>query len=305
MKKILSFFTFIIVILLVVYYQKPITSFILKEFVYQKELSTYKTNNYTKQIDYDYVKVTNSFYPKNEEDIKNAIYTVLNSGMTDFSLFCDDNYDNCLKDVEKISTDYEILSNFNTLVHPYNSYNKFYVTTNAFGKININVEKLYTDAEIEEINAKIENIKSQILTPYMTDRDKIKAFHDYIITNTVYDSERSEALTSNGYSVNINNSHKANGVLNNHVALCSGYTDLMAIFLSSIDIPNFKIANKQHIWNAVYLDGTWYHLDLTWDDPVTSTGEDLLIYDFFLITTSELEQMNTNQHEYDKTVYGF
>ena len=77
----------------------------------------------------------------------------------------------------------------------------------------------------------------------------------------------------------------------------------MAIFLDRYNIPNFKIISEKHIWNAVYLDGDWYHLDLTWDDPVTSDKSDVLEYNFFLITTDELEQLKTNQHVYDKTVF--
>ena len=77
----------------------------------------------------------------------------------------------------------------------------------------------------------------------------------------------------------------------------------MAIFLDRYNIPNFKIISENHIWNAVYLDGNWYHLDLTWDDPVTSDKSDVLEYNFFLITTDELEQLKTNQHVYDKTVF--
>lgn len=299
LKKILFL---LICILLIVNYQKSITNFVLKEFVYKKELSEYRTNNYAKKNNYDYVKYTDNFYPQNSDDIKNALYSVLDSGMDNFYLLCDDKYEECLSDVEKISTDYNILSSFNNLVHPYNSYNKMHITTNNFGKINIQIEKLYSENEIGEINAKIEEIKSNLLNDKMSTREKIKVFHDYIINNTAYDEKRSNEINIED---NENNSHKANGVLKNHIALCSGYTDLMAIYLSSLNIPNYKIATNKHIWNAVYLDNNWYHLDLTWDDPVTSTGENLLIYDFFLISTEELEKISTNQHKYDKTVYGF
>lgn len=305
MKNILSLLISFFIISLVVYYQKPITSFVLQEFIYKKELAEYQTNNYSKTANYEYVKLTDDFYPKNEEDIKNALYTILDSGMTNFSLFCSDEYETCLNDVEKISTDYNILSHINNLVHPYNSYDRLYITTNTFGKINITVEKLYSSEEINEINKNIERIKSEIIKENMSTRNKIKAFHDYVINNTKYDKERSEELKNSISTNNIKQSNKANGVLKNHIALCSGYTDLMAIFLSDIGVPNYKIANEDHIWNAVYLDNNWYHLDLTWDDPVVEPDEDLLIYDFFLITTQELEKLDTYEHNYDKTVYGF
>jgi transglutaminase/protease-like cytokinesis protein 3 len=77
----------------------------------------------------------------------------------------------------------------------------------------------------------------------------------------------------------------------------------MAVFLNIIGMKNYKKSNNDHIWNAVYLDNKWYHLDLTWDDPVTNTGKNILIYDFFLISNNELLRKEAAQHSYDTTVY--
>ena len=77
----------------------------------------------------------------------------------------------------------------------------------------------------------------------------------------------------------------------------------MAIFWKYYDLPNFKVVSENHIWNAVFLDNKWYHLDLTWDDPVVSTGENILEYNFFLISDKELEELNTNQHIFDKNIF--
>jgi transglutaminase/protease-like cytokinesis protein 3 len=94
---------------------------------------------------------------------------------------------------------------------------------------------------------------SEIITDNMSIRDKIKAFHDYIVNTTVYDEERSNEIKNKIYNTNIFNSHKASGVLENHIALCSGYTDVMAVFLNIIGVKNYKISNNDHIWNAVNL----------------------------------------------------
>ena len=77
----------------------------------------------------------------------------------------------------------------------------------------------------------------------------------------------------------------------------------MAIFLDYYDIPNYKVISENHIWNAVYLNNKWYHLDLTWDDPVMKDGSNTLEYTFFLITTKELEEQATNQHIFNKSVF--
>lgn len=306
MKKLFSILISLLIVGLVAYYQKPIISFIMREVVFNYELPEYTNNEYYKNINHNYVNLTDNFYVNSEKDIKNVIYTILNSGMNSYNLFCSEEYTTCLDDIEKITTDYDILSNINNFVHPYNSYDKIYVTTHTYGKVDIRIDKLYSDNEINDINNKLKLIKQQIITDDMSLLDKIKTFHDYIINNTSYDSERANQLNDYLSGNNSNNSHKANGVLNNHIALCSGYTDLMAIFLSDLGILNYKISNDNHIWNALYLNNGWYHLDLTWDDPVVNNGENILIYDFFLVTTPQLEALDLEgQHAYDKTVYGF
>ena len=77
----------------------------------------------------------------------------------------------------------------------------------------------------------------------------------------------------------------------------------MALFLDYYNIPNFKISSDNHIWNAVYLNGEWRHLDLTWDDPVTTSGRDLLEYNFFLIDDNELKAQDLTEHTYDIDIY--
>lgn len=47
-----------------------------------------------------------------------------------------------------------------------------------------------------------------------------------------------------------------------------------------------------HAWNIVNIDGNYYHVDVTWDDPDES---DNINYDYFLISD---EQMSTD-HKWD------
>ena len=75
----------------------------------------------------------------------------------------------------------------------------------------------------------------------------------------------------------------------------------MAIFLDYYDIPNYKVISENHIWNAVYLNNKWYHLDLTWDDPISDINVNRDTY--FLITTNTLEKINDDTHKFDKSIY--
>jgi len=137
----------------------------------------------------------------------------------------------------------------------------------------------------------------------MTDTDKIKAFHDYVINNSIYDEERA-AQIENGNDKNYQyNSHKASGPLLEGKALCSGYSDAMKIFLDDLGIKNYKISNSNHIWNLVYINGKWLHLDLTWDDPVTSNKTNMLLHKFFLINTDQLFKLDNKNHNFNNDYY--
>jgi hypothetical protein len=301
-KIIITIVYFGILIGLIVYHD-PINKYIVENYIFSKDVSEYTTNKYAKRTNYNYVSITDDFATTSKKDLLNDIYTIVDSGLDEFTFYCDDEYTDCISDVEELSSNTTALTIINNFVNPFNSFNKLYISTNSMGKINIMVDKLYSSEEITYTEDKISNIMSQVITNDMTINEKIKAFHDYIINTTIYDEDRSNEIKNKIYNANIFNSHKASGVLENHIALCSGYTDVMAVFLNTIGVPNFKVSNNDHIWNAVYIDNAWYHLDLTWDDPVTDTGANVLIYDFFLIDDATLFQKETVQHAYDASVY--
>ena len=69
----------------------------------------------------------------------------------------------------------------------------------------------------------------------------------------------------------------------------------MSIFLNRFNINNYKIASEEHIWNLVYLNNNWLHLDLTWDDPVSNDGKDYLFHTYFLKTTEEVKDADDGE----------
>ena len=98
-------------------------------------------------------------------------------------------------------------------------------------------------------------------------------------------------------------SDNAYGPLFQGMAVCGGYTDLYELLLEQMHIKSFKVSGDIHIWNAIELNGTWYNLDLTWDDPVTNTGQEVLLDDYFLISTSKMLSKDKSQHTFNQDVY--
>ena len=289
----------LILITVIVYYNRESLAKVFLNFVKENKVISEVTNNeYSKDKSYNYVKLTNDFIVNDKKDILNVIYTVLNSGMSDFTFYCDDSYVECMNDIDVISKDRVILSNINNFVHPFNSFSDVETTRYpSTGKVIVNINRQYETKRINLINNKVKEIINENVTSDMDDKDKIKVIHDYIINTTKYDNLKSDENISN-YS-----SDTAYGPLFEGYAICNGYSDLMGIFLYEMDIESFKIASENHIWNLVKLDNSWYHLDLTWDDPVMENGKEIIDYNYYLITTDELMEFDDNQHYFDKEVY--
>ena len=152
------------------------------------------------------------------------------------------------------------------------------------------------------VKSKIEDIISQVIKPEMKDYEKEKALHDYIINHCKFD-ERYDS--GNMPSV----SYSAYGVLVNGTGVCQGYAIAMDKLLRAVGIESTIVAGStlddegnnyiKHAWNIVKIGGQYYHLDLTWDDPIMEDGSDELRYSYFNITDEQI-QLN---HKWDKNKY--
>ena len=72
----------------------------------------------------------------------------------------------------------------------------------------------------------------------------------------------------------------------------------MELFLEKMGLRNYKVSSEMHVWNVVEINGRWYHIDLTWDDPVASDGRNYLDHSYFLINTQQLLTIESTQHNF-------
>ena len=114
--------------------------------------------------------------------------------------------------------------------------------------------------------------------------DKELIVHDRLLAMCRYSDNSAYAYRNSIY-----------GVLCNGNAACEGYAKAAKYVLDRIGIPCYLVtgqstppgsASQSHMWNIVQLDGKFYHLDLTWDDPVLENGENLIRHTFFNVTDS-------------------
>ena len=137
------------------------------------------------------------------------------------------------------------------------------------------------------LQAEVNNVLSSIIKPGSSDFDKVKAIHDYLALNTAYDFD------------NFNNdnippdSYTAFGALVKGSAVCDGYTKAAQLLLDRLGIENYYVDGTSngelHSWNLVKLNGNYYFMDITWDDPVPDTPNSVR-YTYFLVTSDQLRK---------------
>lgn len=293
MKKTFSFIICLLISLIVLFNIDKISNKIASFLENDKKVYISNTNDYYKNYNFKFVEESIEYVPYSYQGILNIIFSTLNNGWDTFTFYCPDEYADCINDVNKISKDTTMLSNINNFVHPFNTYSKISIATNSSKEVTIKITKLYSEEDIKKINTGVDEIMTKIITNDMSDDDKLLKIHDYIVNNTRYDINKSN-----------NASYTALGPLFNGTAVCSGYADLMAIFISKLGLKNFKVASNTHVWNAVLINGEWLHIDLTWDDPITKDSNvDTLQHDFFLVNTKKLLEFDTKDHKFDSTIY--
>lgn len=168
-----------------------------------------------------------------------------------------------------------------------------------------NFSGLSSDDEIKAAK-KAKSVLDKIITDDMDDFEKVKAVHDWIIDNTSYAyDELNNDNISNVY-------HNCIGVFVYGKAVCDGYASAFRAMLNALDI-DVKYINglsmlstgdyENHQWNIVKIDGEWYQIDCTYDDPVSfidGVRYEVLNYKYFLLNDTE---MKATGHIWDSQLY--
>ena len=166
------------------------------------------------------------------------------------------------------------------------------VYINAGNEANYLTEEFSSKEEINQAMAQIEQVKNQILQNKTGNTyDDIKMVHDYLVDSISYDSSLSKENIYNIY-----------GALVNRECVCEGYARAFKYLLDELDIPcvmvigtgtNSQGETENHAWNYVQLNGTWYAVDSTWDDPVVIGGgsaSEESRYKYFLVGREIIDQ---------------
>lgn len=141
----------------------------------------------------------------------------------------------------------------------------------------------YIDKETyNQQKAKLDEVCGRIISSLTDPSDEFRTeleIHDYIVRNCEYRLEKGEFVYSSSY-----------GALVNGEAACEGYSKAAKLLLDMAGIESAVVSGISdntedpegpHMWNAVKVNGDFYYLDCTWDDPVNNKGEEMVMYAYF------------------------
>jgi len=127
----------------------------------------------------------------------------------------------------------------------------------------------------------IKEISNSIIKPGMSDFEKEKAIHDYIVLNSAY----STSITDSSYTIR--------NLIKNKTGVCEAYAYAFQLFCTfsgiECEIITGTLNKENHGWNLVKLDGEYYHVDVTSDDPVPNK-EGQVLYPYFNLTDAEMSK---------------
>ncbi|MCR5781217.1 MAG: hypothetical protein K6G90_00635 [Clostridia bacterium] len=170
----------------------------------------------------------------------------------------------------------------------------WYLTHNSFYDTIIPSEDVTDKIALEmPLRQKMIGILTDL--PDGDDYEKELYIHDYIVNHCTYKQT--------------DESNNAYGVLWEAEAVCTGYARAMQLLLCSIGIPTTVISGdacdddgnwEAHMWNYILLDGEYYFVDPTWDDPRSDRQENTICHRYFNVNSHIL---NIDHKNYDTTVF--
>lgn len=252
----------------------------------------------------EYSKIIYNAMESNKENMKTGTYEI-NLGAEFSSLLSESNGEELLGEYYQSAIEAYTYDNPDVF---YIEFSKLYLNIETTVRGNKKTYKVFLNAgnntdyltseflskeRIDTALNEIGNIKSYFVNNKKTDTyENIKIAHDYLVESIEYDQ-----------TISLPNIYNLYGALINKKSVCEGYAKAFKYLMDSMNIPciivsgvatNSEGNTESHAWNYVQLNGIWYAVDCTWDDPI-------LIGPGYLSNSSKYKYFLKGEDEFNKT----
>ncbi|MBK1809865.1 hypothetical protein JHL18_04320 [Clostridium sp. YIM B02505] len=217
-----------------------------------------------------------TYLPFNLQEIQTQLDIAMHSRLTSYNLSYIGDPSTIKVDVSKIINN--IYDKDDYLKYTCKSYKYTAFAKGSIITIKFNFSYWNTLTEDIYVEKEVNKILTRIITPDMNSYEKEKKIHDWIVKNVQYDTS-------------LTNHSDYDALIYPYKTVCQGYSLLAYKMLNKAGIPTKIIEGtsrgEAHTWNLVNLDGLWYHLDITLDDPITDVLSSIN-YDYYNLTDSQI-----------------
>ncbi|MFC5652918.1 transglutaminase domain-containing protein [Paenibacillus solisilvae] len=152
-------------------------------------------------------------------------------------------------------------------------------TWGGTARIKVTVRYRETVEQSHQVAELTGRVLPAILVHGMPETDRIKAIHDWIVLHVAYDQSLQR--------------YTAYDAIESGKTVCQGYSLLAYRMLKEAGfqarIIEGTVDSGSHVWNLVQIGSEWYHMDVTWDDPIPDR-EGRVSYNYFLKSDSEMKK---------------
>lgn len=161
----------------------------------------------------------------------------------------------------------------------------------------------YTAEEVPAMQAKIDAVVEQMqsLTQGMSDYDTLLTIHDWLAERMTYDYDVAS-------SSDLTSGRTAYDALVRHQGVCEAYDFGFRLLANELGFETGYAKTQDHIWSMVKLDGEWYHVDVTHDDPSIGDGSGssylvpgCVLHTYFLVSDAGVQDANHGSGSYEAT----
>jgi len=173
----------------------------------------------------------------------------------------------------------------NTITYYYNSYG--YVTEVTF---RYRMEPAEREEAVQRYEQEIDYIVSLVEEePALSEAEKALFVHDYLIASYAYDKEEAN--------------YDVLSLLRDREGVCQAYSLAYIAVLRELGMDAVMVTSEEmnHAWNLVKVDGIWYHVDLSFDDP-SPDRMGRVLHENFLLDDEGIRQTPTPHSGWSSSV---
>ena len=222
------------------------------------------------------------FLASNQIGLYQYLYSQLYAGETEINV---EDYNVTIPILESVY-DRVVYENPELFVNTWSEVPMAYSTVT--GKVYYFIATYLDVGNVTEARQLLSSMVTELVTygnSFDSDFDKVLAIHDEIIKRYQYWTLRDGET---GYHVNTSNAYS---FAKYGEATCQAYAQLFNVVMKRLGINTTFCNNENHQWSMVELNDKWYHIDLTWDDPIFNDGSNSYkaMHRYFLVSDSTME----------------